>query len=252
MAKYKCSYCDKLYIRKSSLKNHQILCEYRTKTDLEKKVEDEEEEDVPSQRELYKLVCQLTNEVNILKKNMNEMQTFIKSKKQKINIFDWLQKYIKPIINYDEWVSSYIKIDYTYEVMLLEKPLNEVIKKLLENNLSDKHDNVFPIICFIQKPHSFYIYNDKWKMIDEKEIKQLLSYLSRILLKTITNWKNNNQEKMNTNNNLYNAYHKCISKIMDIGLNNITSIQKSIRQSLFDTLKIDLHKNMEYEIELNS
>ena len=60
--------------------------------------------------------------------------------------------------------------------------------------------------------------NNMFKFISQK--------LSGLLgIKNVKKWKMID-EKMNTNNNLYNAYHKCISKIMDIGLNNITSIQK--------------------------
>jgi hypothetical protein len=85
---YCCNLCKKSYTRKSSLDKHKLLCDYKTKSKLEHKVEDEELGDTPTYEQLVKIVQELAFKYVKLEEKIEQMQVWVSQKKQKIKVID--------------------------------------------------------------------------------------------------------------------------------------------------------------------
>jgi hypothetical protein len=73
-----CILCNKEYTRKSSLEKHKILCEYKTKSKREHKIEEEELGDVPTHFQLVKIVQELTLKYVKMEEKLEEYGTVLR------------------------------------------------------------------------------------------------------------------------------------------------------------------------------
>ena len=89
-----CEYCGKGYKRRVNLDKHFILCEivYKAKK-KDRKVDKEAEEidsELPSQKQMYKMLLELALKYNKLEEKVELMNKWVDKKKKKINVLDWL------------------------------------------------------------------------------------------------------------------------------------------------------------------
>ena len=97
---YCCNLCKKSYTRKSSLDKHKLLCDYKTKSKLEHKVEEEELGDTPTYEQLVKIVQELAFKYVKFEEKMEQMQQWVSQKKQKIKVIDWLNEHVNATIGF--------------------------------------------------------------------------------------------------------------------------------------------------------
>ena len=81
---YCCDLCKKSYTRKSSLDKHKLLCNYKSKSKIEHKVEEEELGDTPTYEQLVKIVQELTFKYVKMEEKLEHLQKWVNQKKQKI------------------------------------------------------------------------------------------------------------------------------------------------------------------------
>jgi hypothetical protein len=255
MSKYECKICKKQYTRKNSLDNHYILCEYKLKTNREKKIDSEELNDIPSYLELVKIVQELTKKCNKLEIKVEEMQKWVTNKKKKINIIEWLNKNVNTSDSYIDWINMNIQVLPEHFDYLMEHNLYQTIEYVLQYNFNKEYENyIYPIKCFSEKQAIFYISekdecgNSLWKKAIHEDIIYLYKKIYNKMLNELTIWKKENEHKFDTNIKLCEIFNKAVIKLMSISFHQ-DSMFSRMRNVLFNIIKTDLQSIVEYDFE---
>jgi len=250
--KHICSVCNKQYTKKSSLKNHQVLCEFKYKTSHEKKVDAEEEDDLPTYGELVKIVMHLSQKCDGLETELSLMQRWINKKKKKINVSQWLIDNVHPTFSFTEWIMSYIEVSEQHIMYLFEKPLYDFIYYVYDTNLSNAN-MVYPIKSFSEKNHIIYICDKKetgnhWRKLETEDFALLLKKIRNTMIKIILEWKTKNQEKLTNDRHFEEKYNKAIIKLMNINFTPDAAFNH-MKNDLYNYVKTDLKSVIEYDFE---
>jgi hypothetical protein len=250
--KYQCTNCKKKYTKSSSLDKHKILCDYKLKSQREKKIEEEESEDIPDYLQLVKLVQELTIKCNKLETKVEQMQKWVERKKKKINIIEWLNTNINAFVSYAEWVNTNIEIIPEHFTYLMEYNLYQTIEYIIRHNFVENH--IYPIKCFSERNVIFYIAekdengNSLWKRAEHEDIVLIFKKIYNKMLNELTKWKMDNQYKFDDNPKLCELFNKAVIKLMSISFAQ-DSVFSRIRNILFNYLKTDLKSVIEYDFE---
>ena len=92
-----CTHCGKSYKLKTNLNKHFTLCELLHKSKRKSYLVIEEEEDIPSQKNMYKMLLEMAQKYNALEEKVTEMNKWVIKKKKQINVIEWLNINIKDI-----------------------------------------------------------------------------------------------------------------------------------------------------------
>ena len=114
---YICSSCSRSYKRKSSLDKHHVLCAFNhtRKRDggvmCEMDSDDKEFENSLSIKDLYSVIVDLSLKYDKLQADYDVLSKWVKQKKRKINIIDWLNEKCKAECVWDKWLDEVIITD---------------------------------------------------------------------------------------------------------------------------------------------
>ena len=253
-SKYTCNICNKQYLRKLSLDKHKILCEYKIKSKIEHQVEFEEIGDTPNHAQLVKIVQELTFKYTKMEEKLEQMQKWVDKKKKKLNIVNWLNTNIIPTVGFLEWINSTLNILPEHFERLMEHNLLKIIQEIFEYNLSKTDSFIYPIKCFNEKQHMFYICEKKedgspeWKQMMITDMALFLKKIQNKMIKELSKWKLANQSKIDDNDKISELFNKAVIKLMNISFSQDSTMSK-IRNGLFNYLKTDLKGMIEYEFE---
>ena len=251
---YCCDLCKKSYTRKSSLDKHKLLCDYKSKSKLEHKVEEEELGDTPTYEQLVKIVQELAFKYVKLEEKMEQMQQWVSQKKQKIKVIDWLNEHVNATIGFKEWTTT-IVVSSQIALSLIDYNAFQTFQSVLEYNLSNATDFICPIKCFSQKQNVFYVCEktpDGKNVWTQMEIDDLLLVLKKIqnkLLSELSKWKLENNSKIAEDDKLSEQFNKAIIKLMNITIVAHDVNVGRIRNNLYNFLKMDLKNLIEYDFE---
>lgn len=256
-----CKYCGKKYTRKSAFDKHVLLCEVFNKTEREKKLEDEEEiKELPSQKQMYKIIEELAFKYQKMEEKMNEMQKWVQRNKKKINIIEWLNTNATSPVKFNELANTFVTTD-KYIEDIIENNFMHAISTLFQDNLVDNYSNSTentyckPIYCFVQKINTFYVIDDtntntntqkQWKELDKTDLIRFFNIVHHKLTTCLREWKLKHEDKINNNDKWCEIYNKTIIKIMAINFKDDITFNK-VRTILYNHLKIDLKNLIEYE-----
>jgi hypothetical protein len=248
-----CVLCNKQYTRKSSLDKHKVLCDFKMKTPREHQIELEESADIPTYYQLVKIVQELSLKIVKMEENMEEMKKWVDKKKQKLNIVTWLNTNIVPTIGFLEWVDTQLTVKSEHFDILMENSIFYTLQQILQDNLCEKSDFIYPISCFSQKVGIFYICEKQedgtaqWKRLILTDMVLILKKLQKNMIHELTKWKERNQHNFEDDNKLSLTFNKAVIKLMDISFNQDNNMSR-IKNGLYDYLKSDL-KLVEFEFE---
>lgn len=244
MSANKCPYCTKEYSRKSSLNKHVLLCDFLDKSKQEKKIEEEEINNLPSYKELVTIVQELALKNNRLEEKLSQMEKWIETKKKRINVIQWLNQHTVPSITYTTWCQQ-IKVTSQNLTHLFDNTISDTAIKVIQENLHD----ILPIYAFDQKTNVFYIFVDGvWTEMSNINLSNLLIKIQKRLLEEIDIWRISNQSQLMINDKMSDTYNKTIMKLM-----NINSVQDGtvgkIKTGMYQMIKVDIKNMIEYEFE---
>lgn len=252
---YCCELCKKTYTKKSSLDKHKLLCDYKSKSKLERKITDEELGDIPSHDQLVKIVHELAFKYAKLEDKMAEIQKWVNQKKQKIKVIDWLNDHVDATIGFKEWMTT-IEVIPSIALSLIDNTAFQTFQSILEYNLSRKSDFMCPIKCFSQKTNIFYVCEklpdgkNVWAQLDPDELLILFKRIQSKLLSELSKWKISNKEQMEEDDKLSEQFNKALIKLLSITIAAHDINVGKIRNNLYNYLKIDIKNLIEYEFEL--
>ena len=86
-----CIHCGKGYKNKSNLDKHYLICDLiYSRKKQNTRILDEEEEILPSQKQMFQIILELSQKYNKLEEKVEELNKWVIKKKKKINILEWL------------------------------------------------------------------------------------------------------------------------------------------------------------------
>jgi hypothetical protein len=221
------------------------MCDFLQKSKQDKKIEEEEINNLPSYKELVIIVQELALKNNRLEEKLCQMEKWIETKKKKVNVMQWLNQHATPSITYPAWCQQ-IKITSQNLIHLFDNTISDTVIKIIQENLQE----LLPIYAFDQKTNVFYIFVDGgvWAEMTNINFSNLLIKIQNRLLEEINLWRTNNAAQLQSNDKMSDTYNKSIMKLM-----NINSVQDGtvgkIKTGMYQMIKVDIKNMIEYEFE---
>ena len=254
--KYCCVICKKFYTRKTSLDKHKILCDFKTKSKLEHKVDEEELGDIPTYEQLVKIVQELTFKYVKLEDKMEHLQKWVNQKKQKIKVVTWLNEHVTATIGFKQWITL-IQVLPEHALSLFDNTIFQTFQLIFEHNIKDNTDFIYPIKCFSQKTNIFYVCEpgieqeekSVWEQVSTDIVLLLFKRIQSKIISELTKWKLTNNSQIAGSDKLSDQFNKAVIKLMNVNFTAQDVSASRLRNSLYNYLKMDLKNLIEYDFE---
>ena len=143
-----CNLCSKTYKRITAYNKHALYCEllHKSKTELNNQTEDQD--DVPSYKDLCDVIKTLISKTNKLEKELIIIKKQL-PKSQKNNNLGYIDYLTKTIINpvqFDNWIDNLTLNDSHIDIILHNKNYTNSIYEIIHNLLEINKDVVTKII----------------------------------------------------------------------------------------------------------
>ena len=155
-----------------------------------------------------------------------------------------------PEINFNQLLDRIIiddtDVDYLFENSFMDT-LNNIFSKYIYNSLQNEK----PIFAFIEKPNTFYVYENeeiKWVELSKENLIQFLNKVYIKIQRVFYNWKKNKITDIKANEKLSIKCDKTIIKIMDISFKQDSTLLK-IKTIIYTKIKTEIKAIIEYEFE---
>jgi hypothetical protein len=242
-----CVLCGKSYKKRSNLQKHILLCELIHKAKTQKRMD--EDEPIPSQRQMFQIIFDLANKCDMLEKKVDELNKWVIKKKKKINVVDWLSSNIIPQYEIDKLIDT---ITVTYED----------ISYLLQNNVFDTIQSIFnksiyisstltphPLFAFAQKSNAFYVYiHSAWTDWTREDMTSFLNQVHMKLYRIYIQYKKTNSYRIQEDETFSLLCDKTTIKMTAIDFRQDTTFNK-YRASMYANMKVNMQCLIEPEFE---
>ena len=233
-----CKFCNRLYKQKFNHDRHIQTCEFLSKTRREQDNEIDSFEKIPSQREMFLLIQELSVRVNKLEKENSELKNSIKIKVKR-NFNEILQQTPKPEFEFDTWSTMLLNDVEKYLNMVYSNDLLFATTELL-NTFIDNYGDKLPIRAYDIKPNTFYVYdaNKTWTAVTNRDFDKLLARIShRFLVEFNRCWYLINMEKMEREESYKLMYMDYYRKILGGERMSDESRYHRIRHHIYNKIK---------------
>jgi hypothetical protein len=188
-------------------------------------------DNLPSQKELYNIVLQLSKKCESLQSDVNNLKAQY-SRRLKRDIAEYLEYDQRPKYTFLEWVTSFVITDEIL-ITIFEIDLFEGIKKCINDRIQSEGVFSVPIRVFKDKPDYIFVYTDEpidtiestsedntdkikctpvkirlgadhkdllklpiWRMVPKTDFMRIKEYISEHILKKFYIWEKENEPKM--------------------------------------------------------
>jgi hypothetical protein len=243
-----CTYCGKSYKIRNKLDDHVILCEifYKAKKGQQQQ-QIQEEQPLPSQKKMYKMLLELAVKYNHLEEKVAEIQKNVVMKKAKpLNMIEYFNQTRKPTITLKE-MEGLFDIQNEDIEYFFHNSVFDMIQRIFTKLVSHQQD--LPWIACNQKKNVLFSYNTEtlsWETLSHETIIKFLHRIQFHLSKALFDWKKGNQALLDDNDIKCIAYDKTISKLMTPDFKLIGTLNKYITM-IYTKLKIEISGVCELE-----
>jgi len=219
-----------------------------SKSRKQRDIECEELSDTPTTKKLYNMVMEMGKKISDMEKRIDEMNTWVKMKKQKVNIIDWLNQQYSPKLLFQQWISKITITDEHIE-RLQTSGLFEIIVEIFRENISTNEEEI-AVRGFDRGNYALYIFTEEgWLKMTPEDVKKTMGNMHRKLLQGIVVWQKTNITECSVaslrehNEILYTTYiKKCMmTKLTTEQLSQrmANSLHKLIKQSVKDVVQCE-------------
>ena len=266
---YRCNFCSREYKEKFNYDRHHVYCEFAHKSAREQNNEIETAENdntLPSIRQMYQWMQEMAVKIDKLEKENIKLKQAI-TKKQKINIIDWLNnsKHLEQLdVTFADWITNDVfpliptVLEQVYKNGLLFG-INELFKKSICDNVEK-----MPIRAFDHKLNTFYAYMEQgecerlnfvgdsrrsWNIISTNDFdKQIARISHQFIVEFSRCWFSVNQAKIETDEKYQDLYITYYQQIMGgTKLTDETRYAK-VRQAFYSAIKQNSKNIIEYDL----
>ena len=176
-------------------------------------------------------------------REIDELKKWMKKQYKKLDVIHWLNQQYTPANNFSSWFSSF-PIERKQLEYIFAHGLIEGLYYILQENLLAKDETSFPIRCFHQKPRTFYIFHDTWKVMTGKDFDEMIASIRHRIIQEFNTWQEENEEIINNpkRNDIFFDY---VKKVMGAKPTK-KKIHEKIRRKLFTYLKFNLRDIVHY------
>jgi hypothetical protein len=251
-----CHYCAKKYKTRNSLEKHTILCEiiYKSNNRNNSKLrsDDEQEDELPSQKRLYQMLLELGCKYNRLEEKVNEMNKYIVKKKKKINVLEWLNMNVKPECVFDN-LHEQINVSDEDIKYLFENSFMDMLNILFSKTIYVDDETNKVIFAFVQKSGLFYIYEkmhekNEWIQLSRDKLILFLNRCHKKIFRALIEWKKSNLSKIMEDDKCAMEYDKTNAKLMSVDFKQENTLNK-VKTMMYNQMKTDMKNLIEYEFE---
>lgn len=227
---YYCPHCHRSYQRKMYYDHHIAVCEILCKSKKERTAEAEELADMPTVRDLYKVVMEMTVKYNRLEEKYQEMVKYINVKKKQINGVDALNTTYNNANDYDQWCSTIDVHRKHLNTLFKSDYATGVIQVLREWLLLE--DEKRPLRAFKEKESVLYVFKEKkWMIMDDDTYIKLMYILDKKFMCEFGTWKQEHKDELYSDD-FTETYAKNTKKMM------VT------REYMYSRIKKELYKHL--------
>lgn len=249
-----CIYCGKSYKTKLVLDKHLVLCEVTHKSKIQ--INNDDEFVLPSQKQLYQIILELSLKCNRLESKVAELSKYINRKIERVNIIDYLNNNVslKPSILFDN-ITGTINIQQSDIEYLFHNSFkdtfNTIISKTIDNKSKENQETI-PIAAFTEKVCTIYIYttqpkdNDKntshssWIVAPKEKIIRFLNIIQLKMSKALSEWRKQNIQLLNESDSKSILYDKTFSKLIGVDFKK-DEIYDKFYNSIYHKIKQQLN-----------
>ena len=255
-----CVYCGKGYKSRTGYEKHAILCELMDRTKKKKKLriidQDDDNEIIPSNKQMYRMLSELSQKYSHLEKKMEEMSKFVIKQKKKINILEWLNNNIIPAYVFEELPSKITTTNQTIE-LLLNNTFHDILNDMFESNIYTNNDsNSYPLFTLSQKSNTFYYYTTadldnkkyEWRELPRDKLVWFLNIIHMKITKLFTEWKKIHRQEIAESDSKSTICDKATIKLMSQEFKEDKYYTK-VKSLLYNKMKCDMKTLIEYEFE---
>lgn len=240
-----CPHCNKSFKRTKFLKEHVLVCDEIHKSKYRREADCEEENDIPSQKDMYLVLRKVLIKYTALEEEVAELRKAVHCTRKRMNVLKWLQDTFQLDIGFNAWLNE-IQCERSFLEYTFEHTYVDGMIRLLLHNLRQECEHLHPIKAFQQKPNVFYIFHDNnWTIMNEHMFDKMLMCANKLLFRLFGEWEEENKERIQDDD----AFHK------DIYLVNLQTLlgenhsgngnceeknKKKIRAGLFQYLRQNL------------
>jgi hypothetical protein len=212
---------------------------------------------IPSVKELFRYVRDLSVRLEKTEKELARMKTVVNSRQKKM-ILEWLnQPTQKPTQTFEEWWSG-IVVDETHMKCVFDRDLTDGIKTSIGTYIEGDVDRIRPIRCFIQKPNVFYIYSRNrgssdephWRIMENAQMQTMVIHIAQLFLRVFLSWQKQQQEQQQEPDD-ENTTDKMLTNMIKINGARTPDEKRvcELKKWLFPKLEENLRMVMECEFE---
>lgn len=265
---YKCDYCNKEYIRKSSYNTHLNSCKLYNycrarnnfcNSDGNSNAELEIDKMDITTENIFKMLIILHNKYEKLEADYSELKKFVNVTKNKIDILEYLnQNCVSQFENncFDTFMNAMIIdndcLDFVFKKDYIDGVYDIIVSNI--HRIKDKFLNI-PIKCFNQKDGVLYVFEREsngsasgyWIIMDGEYFKKLIKHIDKKLLMLFLEWKLHMESTLDAET-YSEIYIKNMKKV--IGGNFVkkhTNISMIIKNKLYKHLRVDIKNITTYE-----
>jgi hypothetical protein len=234
---YNCKFCGREYKEKFNHDRHAQTCEFLSKSRREQQNEIDAFEKLPTQREMFLLVQDLSIRITKLEKENTELK---QSVKRKLKFHDILNQATKPEFTFETWTDMLLDHVEKFLVTVFHHDLLYASVELFQHFL-DTYEDRLPIRAYDVKPNKLYIYDtdNVWTPITTEDFNKVLARIShRFLVEFNRCWFMVHREKIETEEEYKNMYMNYYLKILGGDREGGDELRyQKIRSKLYGKLK---------------
>ena len=226
---YKCGLCDTVFDTRYDYKLHQSVLHSLSNGDKEIRAI------LQGQQKLLEKISQ----------NQRKIMPWVGRKRKKFNCLDYLKNHYGRVeTNYSEFCNNIKVLPEHFQEVLTDHPLEYCIMQIIESNLSTYNEEL-PIRCFDLKRKNFYVYENDWRQMTEKEFNKLFGKCSARLHEYFKEWRDENDDE----NGMTTYTSQMRRKMLGGGVGKMKSIRNKVKNKLFHYLKVSEKNIFEIEFE---
>ena len=228
-----CPCCFKIFKKKGCYEKHIFDCQ-RT-NDIRN----------PTNKELYAMISVLTEKYNNVQNELVTLKQHTYTQNKKIDVLHWLN-------SHDVQNKQYNFYDHIHNMVIDMNNLEFIFKNgyvdgvftiFITHLQSIDHTQI--IKCFEQKKNLLYIFDNQWKLLDDKQFVVLFSDIHKKVLNVFDEYKIINEDKM-LDEDYQTEFNNNFMKILCVDMSFETQY-KRFKSKLFNNLKENF-KSIELEI----
>lgn len=172
----KCPHCHKQYKTASTFAKHFTIC--HALVNAEKKNE------ILNTLELTNLVRELIKDNKMLKKKVKQLENrggVYGPSMRNFDVIKWINTNMKDCKHFKDWISD-IQVNEKALKYVLDTGFNNGVVQIILNNCKGEwnHEKI-PIRCFNEIKGIYVFDSEKWRLITDKEFKEIICLIQRKL-----------------------------------------------------------------------